>query len=87
MAGGSGNGGGEQSGLTVGQLEASYPIYCKALKMLIQEEKKLSEIQRTVCWDRLEKLHRAMPRQYRDPLMHYSMLKRQIEAQGSGERH
>lgn len=69
-----------QSGLTIGKLEAGYPAYCKALRMLIRDGVPLEKIQRTVCWDRLNLLHSAMPRQYRDPLLHYSMLKRDVEA-------
>lgn len=68
-----------QSGLTIGKLEAGYPTYCKALRMLIRDGVPLDRIKRTVCWDRLQLLHAAMPRQYRDPLVHYSMLKRDVE--------
>ncbi len=66
--------------LTIGQLEASYPTYCKALRLLIRDGSSLGSIQRTVCWERLEMLHKAMPRQYRDPLVHYTMAKRALEA-------
>ena len=65
--------------LTIGKLEAGYPTYCKALRLLIRDGVPLDRIQRTVCWDRLQLLHAAMPRQYRDPLVHYSMLKRDVE--------
>jgi hypothetical protein len=41
------------SALTIGQLEASFPLYCKALRILIREQKTLQQIQRSVCWDRL----------------------------------
>jgi hypothetical protein len=80
MAGGSKQRSAQTASLTVGQLEASYPTYCKALRMLIEEGRSLAEIKRTVCWERLEMLYRAMPRQYREPFMHYGMLKRQVEA-------
>jgi hypothetical protein len=66
--------------LTIGQLEAGYPTYCKALRMLIRDGSSLGAIQRTVCWERLQMLHKAMPRQYRDPLIHYTMAKRALEA-------
>ena len=72
-----------QSGLTIGKLEAGYPSYCKALRLLIRDGIPLDRIQRTVCWDRLQLLHAAMPRQYRDPLVHYSMLKRDVETVAS----
>ena len=69
-----------QPGLSIGQLEAGYLSYCKALRMLIEEGRSLNQIKRTVCWQRLELLYAAMPRQYREPLLHYGMVKRQVEA-------
>jgi len=71
-----------QAALTLGQLEASYPLYCKALRRLVQEGKSLERVQRTVCWDRLEKLHRCLPSQYRNPITHYTMLRRELLASG-----
>jgi len=68
-------------GLTVGQLEAGYPMYCKALLMLIREGSTLNKIKRTLCWQRLELLHTTLPRQYRDPVVHYSMVKRTVDAE------
>ena len=70
----------EGTGLTFSQLEAGYLTYCKALRMLIAEGTALKKIQRTHCWHRLEMLHRMYPRQYRDPLVHYNMTKRSVEA-------
>ena len=67
--------------LTIGRLEADYPTYCKALRMLIRDGHTLNKIKKTVCWDRLQLLHDAMPRVYRDPIVHYGMLKRDIESQ------
>ena len=64
--------------MTLGQLEASYPLYCKALRRLVQEGNSLEKVQRTVCWDRLEKLHRCLPSQYRNPITHYTMLRREL---------
>ena len=66
--------------ITVAQLEASYPAYCKALRMLVQDGISLTKIQRTVCWDRLQLLHTTLPRQYRDPVVHYAMVKRDVES-------
>ena len=66
--------------LTIDQLEGSYPTYCKALRLLITDGQPLSKIQRTVCWERLMMLHNSLPRQYRDPLVHYTMLKRDVDA-------
>jgi len=67
--------------ITVAQLEASYPAYCKALRMLVQDGISLKKIQRTVCWDRLQLLHTTLPRQYRDPVVHYTMVKRDVDQQ------
>ncbi|MFM7635935.1 MAG: DUF3136 domain-containing protein [Cyanobacteriota bacterium] len=73
-------------GLSLVQLEAGYSTYCKALRMLILEGKSLQAIQRTLCWHRLELLHHSMPRQYRDPFMHYGMVKRSWEVERSDRR-
>ena len=67
--------------ITIAQLEASYPAYCKALRMLVRDGISLNKIQRTVCWDRLQLLHTTLPRQYRDPVVHYAMVKRDVEQQ------
>jgi hypothetical protein len=66
--------------LTIGELEASFPLYCKALRNLIREEKSIEQIQRSVCWHRLEKLHHFLPRHYKDPNHLYFNLKREISA-------
>jgi hypothetical protein len=71
-----------QAALTLGQLEASYPLYCKALRRLVLEGNSLEKVQRTVCWDRLEKLHRCLPSQYRNPITHYTMLRRELLGAG-----
>ena len=64
--------------LTIGQLEASYPLYCKALRILIREQKTMRQIQRSVCWHRLEQLHQCLPRHYKDPQLLYLHLKREL---------
>ena len=77
---------GEEPALTLGQLEGSYPAYCKALRMLIREGKTLTQIKRTMCcWHRLEMLHERMPRQYREPLLHYGMTKRALEGEDASK--
>jgi hypothetical protein len=68
------------SPLTIGQLEASFPLYCKALRILIREQKSFQQIKRSVCWDRLSWLHHCLPRQYKDPQHLYFQLKREISA-------
>ena len=55
------------SSLSIGELEANYPLYCEALKMLIRQNKTGPELRRTVCWHRLRLLHRSLPRQYKSP--------------------
>jgi hypothetical protein len=55
------------SSISIGELEAKYPLYCKALKMLVEQGKTSAELQRTLCWDRLHLLHRSLPRQYKSP--------------------
>ncbi|MEB3256030.1 MAG: DUF3136 domain-containing protein [Synechococcaceae cyanobacterium] len=64
--------------LTIGELEASYSTYCKAMRLLIREGRSLARIQRTVCWQRLQCLHRCLPGQYRDPDYLYLLLRREI---------
>jgi hypothetical protein len=64
--------------LTVGELEANYPLYCKAMRMLAREGKSAIKARRTVCWQRLELLHHCLPGQYRDPEYLYLLLKRQL---------
>lgn len=66
------------SSLTIGELEASFPLYCKELRILIREERPIEQIQRSVCWHRLSTLHHSLPRQYKDPGQLYVQLKRSI---------
>jgi len=68
--------------MTLGELEATYPLYCRALRLLIQEGKSLKQVQRTVCWSRLESLHVCLPRQYRNPEHLFFLLRRQAGLQG-----
>lgn len=64
------------SGLRISELEAQYPQYCKALRILVRDGASLIKVKRTVCWQRLELLHRSLPRQYRDPELLYLSLRR-----------
>ena len=66
--------------LTIGELEASYSLYCKALRILIREGKTVDKIKRSVCWHRLTALHHCLPRQYKDPDHLYFLIKRDIAA-------
>lgn len=65
--------------LTLGELEASYSLYCKAMRILIREGKQIEKIKRSVCWHRLLALHASLPRQYKNPEHLYYLLKRDIE--------
>jgi hypothetical protein len=64
--------------ISIGALEASYPLYCKAMRILIREGKSLEQIQRSLCWDRLLSLHHCLPKSYREPGQLYVHLKREI---------
>lgn len=37
---------------SIGELEASFPLYCRALRILAREGTSLKKIKRTVCWNR-----------------------------------
>jgi hypothetical protein len=66
--------------LTIGELEANYSLYCKALRLLIREGKSITKIRRTVCWQRLEILHNCLPGHYRDPDYLCTLLQREAQA-------
>jgi hypothetical protein len=66
--------------LTIGELEANYPTYCKAMRLLIREGKSLPKVRRTVCWQRLETLHHCMPSRYREPGYLFALLSREVQA-------
>ena len=65
--------------LTIGELEANYSLYCKALRLLIREGKTITKVRRTVCWQRLEILHNCLPGQYRDPDYLFALLQREVK--------
>lgn len=68
------------SALTIGELEAKFPLYCKALRILIRDGKDEAQVRRTLCWSRLAALHHSLPQTYRDPQYLYFMLRRQVHA-------
>jgi hypothetical protein len=72
------------TGLTIGELEANYSLYCKALRRLLQEGRSRAAIQRTVCWDRLSQLHICLPGRYRDPAYLCAVLKRDLASSELG---
>jgi hypothetical protein len=53
--------------LTLEELAANHEIYCKALRILLREETPIAKIQRSVCWRRLDTLHRCLPHRYSSP--------------------
>ena len=69
--------------LSIGELEASYPLYCKALRILIRDGVTCRKASRTVAWTRLETLHHSLPRQYRHPEQLFFLLSRSA-ANGAG---
>ena len=69
---------GNSQGLTIGELEANYSLYCKALRILLKEGKTLAAIQRTVAWSRLEQLHVCLPGRYKAPDYLCVVLKRDL---------
>ena len=73
-----------QAGLRIGELEAQYPTYCKAMRLLVRDGVSLAKAKRTVCWDRLSLLHTSLPRQYRDPEILYLFLQREMRDQQAG---
>ena len=58
---------GPSSAPTIGELEANYPLYCKAMRRLLKEGRSLEAIRRTVAWSRLERLHLCLPSRYKSP--------------------
>ena len=69
-----------QPSITIGELEANYQLYCKALRILVSEQRTLNKIRRTVCWGRLETLHHCLPRQYKSPDYLYAQIKQQQQS-------
>ncbi len=65
--------------LNIDELEAGYPLFCKALRLLILKGRTIKEIQRTVCWGHLETLNRCLPGRYKAPSYLMALIKRDIE--------
>ena len=71
-------------GLSLGELEAQYPLYCKAMRILVRDGVTINKARRTVCWQKLEILHHYLSCQYREPEQLYLHLQRdQLTAAGS----
>ena len=69
------------AGLRIGELEAQYPMYCKAMRLLVRDGASLAKVQRTICWHKLSLLHTSLPRQYRDPALLFFNLQRELRDQ------
>ena len=57
--------------LSIGALEAGYPLYRKVMRLLFRDGKTLEQIQPSLCWDRLRSPHHCLPRSDRDPELMY----------------
>ncbi len=66
--------------IAIGELEASYTMYCKTMRILIREGKTLEQVQHSICWNRLGILHVCLPRQYQGPGQIYIQMQREIYA-------
>ena len=53
--------------LNIDELEAGYPLFCKALRLLILKGNSVKDIEKTVCWGHLETLNRCLPGRYKAP--------------------
>ena len=64
--------------LNIDELEAGYPLFCKALRLLILKGHTINQIERTVCWGHLETLNRCLPTRYKAPSYLMALIKRDI---------
>lgn len=63
-------------------LDEHYGSYCRAMRMLVREGKSLKNVQRTVCWQQLARLHDCRPARYQEPDALYLRLCREGGAAG-----
>ena len=68
-----------QAKLTIGELEAGYPLYCKALRRLLKEGRSIKDIERTVCRGPLETLNRCLPGRSKATSYFLALLRRHLE--------
>jgi hypothetical protein len=64
--------------LTIGELVAKYPLYCRAMRLLLREGNNQKMIERTVCWDRLATLHNSLPKSYKSPEYLFWLFRREL---------
>ena len=72
--------------LSLPELEASYALYCRALRILVHDGVALEKASRTVAWSRLSTLHDCLPQHYRHPEQLFFLLNRDIQNQGAASR-
>ena len=63
------------SKLNIDELEAGYPLFCKALRLLILKGNSVKDIEKTVCWGHLETLNRCLPGRYKAPTYLMALIK------------
>jgi len=68
-----------QAKLTIGELEAGYPLYCKALRRLLKEGRTNKDIERTVGWGHLETLNRCLKGRYKAPSYLLALIRRDLD--------
>ena len=49
---------------SLAELQQTYDVYVKALRLLVADGVKESEARKSVCWKRLSSLHDALPNVY-----------------------
>ena len=69
--------------LSIAELEASYSLYCRALRILVRDGVPLNKACRTVAWSRLSTLHQCMPQHYRHPEQLFFLLNRDHQSQAA----
>jgi hypothetical protein len=65
--------------LNIAELEAKYPLYCRAMRLLLKEGNTQKMVERTVCWDRLATLHQKLPKIYKSPEYLFWLFRRECE--------
>ena len=61
---------------SLAELQQTYDVYLKALRLLVADGVKESEARKSVCWKRLSCLHDALPNVYGTPQSMFSALQR-----------
>ena len=61
---------------SVAELQQTYDVYTKALRLLVADGVKESEARKSVCWKRLSSLHEALPHLYGNPQSMFQALQK-----------